>query len=69
MMFNATFNNISAVSWQSILLIGGGTGVPEQNHRSVACHWQTLSHTVDRVHFIMSGIRTHNCSGDCTNCS
>ena len=40
-MFNATFNNISVISWQSVLLVEE-TG---ENHRPVACHchWQTLS--------------------------
>jgi hypothetical protein len=27
MMFNATFNNISAISWRSVLLVGE-TGIP-----------------------------------------
>jgi len=43
MEFNATFNNISAISWQSILLMEE-TGVPRENQ--VASHWQTLSHNV-----------------------
>ena len=42
MVFNATFNNISVISWQSILLVEG-TG---DNHRPVASHSQTLSHNV-----------------------
>jgi hypothetical protein len=42
MVFNATFNNISAISWQSILLVEE-TGVPGENHRPVTSHWQTLS--------------------------
>ena len=37
MVFNATFNNISAISWGSILLVEE-TGVPEEKHRPVACH-------------------------------
>ena len=40
MMFNATFNNISVISWRSVLLMEE-TG---QNHRPVASHWRTLSH-------------------------
>jgi hypothetical protein len=32
LVINATFNNISGISWQSVLLIEE-TGVPEQNHR------------------------------------
>jgi hypothetical protein len=40
---NATFNNISVISWRSDLLMEK-TGVPEENQRHVASHWQTLSH-------------------------
>ena len=43
--FNATFNNISVISWRSVLLVEE-TGVPGENHRPVASHWQTLSHNV-----------------------
>ena len=43
MMFNATFNNISVISWRSVLLVEE-TGVSGENHRPVASHWQTLSH-------------------------
>ena len=32
-MLNATLNNISAISWQSILLVDE-TEVPGENHRS-----------------------------------
>ena len=42
-MFNATFNNIPVISWQSVLLVEE-TGVPGENHRPDASHWQTLSH-------------------------
>jgi hypothetical protein len=42
MVFNATFNNISAISWRSILMVEE-TGVPGENHRPVKSHWQTLS--------------------------
>jgi hypothetical protein len=41
MVFNATFNNISDISWRSVLLVEE-TGVPGENHRPVASHWQTL---------------------------
>jgi hypothetical protein len=41
-VFNATFNNVSAIVWWSALLVEE-TGVPGENHRSVARHWQTLS--------------------------
>ena len=45
MVFNATFNNISIISWHSVLLVEG-TGVPGEKHWPVASHWQTLSHNV-----------------------
>jgi hypothetical protein len=45
MVFISTFNNISAISWCSILFVKE-TGVPGDNHRSFASHWQTLSHNV-----------------------
>ena len=45
MVVNATFNNISVISWRSVLLVDE-TGVPGENHRSVASHWQILSHNV-----------------------
>jgi hypothetical protein len=45
MVFKDTFNNISAISWRSVLLVEE-TGVPAENHRPVASHWQTLSHNV-----------------------
>jgi hypothetical protein len=40
------------------------TRVPRENHRPVASHWQTLSHTVESSTPCLSGIRTHNVSGD-----
>ena len=39
MVFNATFNLV--ISWRS-----EETGVPGENHRPVASHWQTLSRNV-----------------------
>jgi hypothetical protein len=35
--FNATFNNISVISWQSVLLVEE-TGVRGENHRPGASH-------------------------------
>jgi hypothetical protein len=45
MMFNATFNNISVISWRRVLLVDE-TGILRENHRPVASHLQTLSHNV-----------------------
>ena len=42
----------------AVSLIGGG------NHRPVESHWQTLSHNVVSSTPHLSGIRTHNVSGD-----
>ena len=36
-IFNATFNNISAISWQSILLVEE-TRVPRENHWPATGH-------------------------------
>jgi hypothetical protein len=57
MVFNAIFNNISVISWRSVLLVEE-TG---ENHRPVTSHWQTLSDNV--VHLALIEIRTH-ISGD-----
>ena len=43
MVFNATFNNISVISWQSVLLVEE-TGVSGENHQPATSHWQTLSY-------------------------
>ena len=45
MVFTATFNNISVISWRSVLLVEE-TGVPGENNKPVVSHWQTLSHNV-----------------------
>jgi hypothetical protein len=45
MVFNATLNNISVISWPSVLLVEE-TGVPREKHWPAAGHWQTLSHNV-----------------------
>ena len=45
MVLDATFDNISVLSWRSALLVEE-TGVLGENQRPVASHWQTLSHNV-----------------------
>ena len=37
MVLNATFNNVSVISWRSVLLVEE-TGGPGENHRPVASH-------------------------------
>jgi hypothetical protein len=61
MVFNATFNNISVISWRSVLLVDE-TGVPGENHRPVT---DKLYHMVlYRVHIATIRARTHNITGD-----
>ena len=67
MVFNATFNNISVISWWSVLLVEE-TGVPEENHQPVASHWQILSHNVVSSTPGLSRIRTHNLVAIGTDC-
>jgi hypothetical protein len=63
MVSNATFSNISAISWLWGLLMEE-TGVPGENHRPVPRHWQTLSHIAISSTHHLSRIRTDNCCGD-----
>ena len=42
MVFNTTFNNISVISWWSVLLVEE-TGAPGENHRPTASHRQLKS--------------------------
>ena len=63
MVFNATFNNYSVISWQSILLVEE-TKVP-RNHQPAVSNWQTLSHNIvsstSRPERDQGEIRTRNC--------
>jgi hypothetical protein len=64
MVFNATFNNISVISWRSVLLVEE-TRVLGENHRPVANHRQTLSHNVSdtpylRADCVMKRIHLNN---------
>jgi len=38
MVFNPTFENISVISWRSVLLVEE-TGAPGENHRPAVSHW------------------------------
>jgi hypothetical protein len=66
MEFNATFNNISVISWWSVLLVEKSR-VSEEN-RHAADHWQALSHNIVSSTPRLSGIWTENvsdCIGSC----
>ena len=45
MVFNATFDNISVILWQSVLLVEE-TGVLVENHRPATSHCLTSLHNV-----------------------
>ena len=62
-MFNTTFNKITAISSRSVLLVEEN-GVPGRNQRPVENYRQTLSHNVASSTPRLSGIQTHNVSGD-----
>jgi hypothetical protein len=62
LVFNATFSNISAISWRPVLVVEEA-GVPGENHRPWASNWLTLSlAAASRVHpfcNLQSWARTH----------
>jgi hypothetical protein len=67
MVFNATFNSISVISWRSVLL--ARTGVHGENHGPVVSHWQTLSHVMlHQVHLVWAGNRdfSHEIPQNCS---
>jgi hypothetical protein len=52
MVFNATFNNISVISWRLVFLVEE-IGVPGENLCPVASHWQIYHIMLNRVHLAM----------------
>jgi hypothetical protein len=66
MVFNSTFNNISVISWRSVLLVEK-TGTPGENRRPAASRWMLY-----RVHLVWAGFQLTtlvvigtNCIGSC----
>ena len=62
MVFNATFNNISVISWWSVLLVEE-TG---KKQRPVARHWQTLSHNVVSIQTMQHSRNINYCTYICS---
>jgi len=56
MVFNATFNNISLISWRTVLFVED-TEVPGENHRHTASHWQTFHIMLYWVNLAWAGFK------------
>jgi hypothetical protein len=62
MVLNVTFNNISVISWQSVLLVEEN-GVPEKTTDQQQVTDKLLSHNVVWSRPCLIGIQMHNVNG------
>jgi hypothetical protein len=57
-MFKATFNNVSAILWRSVVLVEE-TGIPEENHQPSASHFHTQCyHSLKLANYWMKNYNT-----------